>query len=93
MRDQPALIHRIAVKPTTQLIAHAPAGHFLEREFNHVQRLAVTALAIIPEQRPQAHAGRKFRRLAKPPVGAVKIFAEMPKSRFQYPLIYLFLRF
>ncbi len=60
------------MKSAGELIVHAAAGHLLQRERRHPERLGVARPPVLAEQEPNREVGGELRRPPETAVGLVE---------------------
>jgi hypothetical protein len=76
MRDEPALIHGIAVETTAELVIHAAPGHFFERGFGNGEEMFFFRLLIAFEEKIDGRSVGEFRRVAEAAILDVETFGD-----------------
>ena len=65
VRDEPALVGRVAGEAAAEVVVDAAAGHLVERVPDHVQRVRVAGPRVLAEQDLQVHRVRELGRGAE----------------------------
>ena len=83
VRDQPLLIHGIAMETKTDLVKDAPHSHSGQRLFYHFQPLRIGAPLAPPQEKGKVVWSWKFRHSAKPSPSRIKNPCQLRETPFQ----------
>ncbi len=78
VRHAPVGIDRVAVKASTNVVAHATDSHRLKRFQHHMLRAVVARPGMFTKQKVQLRGPRKLWRVAKPPASLIKRAGKLP---------------
>src|SRR5256712_3128163 len=78
MRHQPAIIDRIAMKSTSEMIVDPPAGHLARGQFGHVEEVFIATRMPIAQELFQVRGIGELGLGAEAPVHHAKVVAQSP---------------
>ena len=83
VRDEPAVVHGVAMEAAAELIVHAAAGHLAQGEQHHVERFLVLGARVVAQQEVMHGDARKLGRAAEAAEARIEGAAEDGEGAFE----------
>ena len=77
VRHPPVAVHRVAMEPAADMVAHAAERHRAQREQHHVPRLGVAGARVLAQQEQQLARARELRLVAESAAPGVERHLEL----------------
>ena len=83
VRDEPAVVHGIAMEAAAELIVHAARGHLAQSEQHHVERFLVLRARVVAQQKVVDRGTRELGRAAEAAEARIEGAAEDREAALQ----------